>query len=249
MSRRRFHVRPEEIEGTRCSFDRDEARHIARVLRLRRGDIVAVVDGQGREYTVRLERVSPAVTVGTVLGAEPRHAESPLAITLAQAVPKGDKMEAIVRAATELGVARVVPIVTARTIVRLADARARDRVRRWQRVATEATKQCGRAVIPVVDAPRPLADFVASGVAGGLRLCLWENASRALGAVLDTGEKSPALATVLIGPEGGFAEDEVGLARTHGFVLARLGPRVLRTETAGPAVIAALQLRFGDLKD
>ncbi len=209
---------------------------------------MSVVDGQGREYTVRLERVSSEVTVGTVLGGGPRHAESPLAITLAQSVPKGDKMDAIVRAATELGVARVVPIVTARTIVRLDDARASDRVRRWRRVAIEATKQCGRAVVPEVEPPRRLVDFVASAGADGLRLCLWEGATRALGAVLDAGERSPVLATVLIGPEGGFAEEEVGLVSTHGFVLASLGPRVLRTETAGPAVIAALQLRFGDLR-
>jgi 16S rRNA (uracil1498-N3)-methyltransferase len=248
VSRRRFHVRPEAIQGARCTFDRDEARHIARVLRLRAGDVVAVVDGQGREYAVRLDRVSPGAAVGTVLGVEPRHAESPLAITLAQAVPKGDRMDAIVRAATELGVARVVPLVTARTIVRLDGARALDRVRRWQRVATEATKQCGRAVIPPVDPPRLLADFVGSDVAGGLRLCLWEGVAPRLGAVLDAGDSSPVLATVLIGPEGGFTEDEVGLARSHGFILASLGPRVLRTETAGLTVIAALQLRFGDLR-
>ena len=247
MSPRRFHIRPEAIDRARLTFDPEEARHIARVLRLRAGDLVLAVDGAGREYTVRLERVTPLEVVGTVLAAERRAAESRLQISLAQSVPKGDKMEAIVRAATELGVARLVPVISERTVVRLDPARWRDRARRWQRCAREAAKQCGRAVIPPVDPPRPLAEFLGDAVVGELRLCFWEGEARGLGAVLDAVPANVTDVTVLIGPEGGLAAHEVESARQHGFSVVGLGPRILRTETAGPAVIAVLQSRLGDL--
>src|SRR6266542_7057933 len=170
---RRFTIAPERIEGDRVTFDRDETRHIARVLRLGPGDVVLASDGAGREFTVRVEALGE-VASGTVLAVATRGIESPLAVTLLQGVPKGDRMETIVRASTELGVARVCPVVAERTIVRLDGARWRERARRWQRVAREAAKQCGRAVIPEVEAPRPLADCLAQGEPPDLGLCLWE---------------------------------------------------------------------------
>jgi 16S rRNA (uracil1498-N3)-methyltransferase len=171
---RRFTIAPERIRDGRVVFDRDESRHLARVLRLRSGDTVLASDGVGREYTVRLETVGEEAT-GTVIGVGANEHESPIRIILVQAVPKGDKMESIVRASTELGVTRIVPVLTARTIVTLDSARWRDRARRWQRVAKEAAKQCGRAVVPPVDMPRPLGealDLAADAI--GPRLCLWE---------------------------------------------------------------------------
>jgi 16S rRNA (uracil1498-N3)-methyltransferase len=173
---RRFTITPDRIRDGRVAFDRDESRHLARVLRLKPGDTVIAADGAGHDFTVRLEDVAETVT-GTVLGVARRDAESPLRITLVQSVPKGDKMEAIVRAATELGAARVVPVTTERTIVTLEPSRWRERARRWQRVAKEAAKQCGRAVIPAVDVARPLAEFLALDEPADLRLCLWEAAA------------------------------------------------------------------------
>ncbi len=152
---RRFTIAPERIRDGRVFFDRDESRHLARVLRLRSGDTVLAADGAGHEYTVRLETIGDEAT-GTVLDVGANDHESPLRITLIQSVPKGDKMESIVRASTELGVTRIVPVLTARTIVTLEPGRWRDRARRWQRVAKEASKQCGRAVVPAVDVPHPL---------------------------------------------------------------------------------------------
>ncbi len=244
---RRFHVRPEAIEDTRVTFDAEEARHIGRTLRLGPGDLVAAVDGTGRQYTVRIESVSGQAAAGTVLRVEESSVESPLAITLAQGVPKGDKLEAIIRASVEMGVARIALVIAERTIIRLDVAHWRDRTRRWQRVAKEAAKQCGRAVIPTVEQPRPLPEFLGAGPREGLRLCLWEGEARGLGAVLDGAPRPVSAATVLVGPEGGLSAAEIDLARTYGFVTARLGPRILRTETAGPAVIAILQARLGDL--
>ncbi len=256
---RRFTLAPDRIDGGRVAFDREESRHISRVLRLRPGDTVLAADGAGHDYTVRLETVGEVAT-GTVLGVAPRAAESPLRLTLVQSVPKGDKMELIVRAATELGVARVVPVLTERTIVALEPARWRERARRWQRVAKEAAKQCGRAVVPPVDVPRPLADVPALDEPAELKLCCWEGAAQAgqgeeqaralgttLAASLPRSLPINARVVLLVGPEGGLARGEVEHARARGFTVVGVGPRILRTETAGPAIVAILQSRFGDL--
>ena len=156
----RFAIAPERIDGPRVTFDREETRHLARVLRLGPGDLVLATDGLGHEYTVRIETLGAGAT-GTVLDAAPRLTESPVAVTLVQGIPKGDKMEAIIRAATELGVTRIAPALTARTVVSLEEDRWRERARRWQRVAREAAKQCGRAVVPEVMEPAPLARVLA----------------------------------------------------------------------------------------
>jgi 16S rRNA (uracil1498-N3)-methyltransferase len=241
---RRFTLQPERLACGRVTFDAGESHHLTRVLRLRVGDTVLATDGHGRDFTVRLESVGGTAT-GTVLAEATGVAVSPLAITLIQGVPKGDKMEAIVRAVTELGVARVRPALCARTVVRLEPARWCDRARRWQRVAREAAKQCRRAVIPEVEPPRPLGEWLADREPADLALCLWEGEATPLGRLLTV--TSPRTAVVVVGPEGGLAPAEVEAARAHGFSLASLGPRVLRSETAGPAIAAILQSRFGDL--
>ena len=259
---RRFTITPERIRDGRVFFDRDESRHLVRVLRLRPGDTVLATDGAGGEYTVRLETVGDEAT-GTVLGVGTNERESPIRITLLQAVPKGDKMESIVRASTELGVTRILPVLTARTIVTLDAGRWRDRARRWQRIAKEAAKQCGRAVVPPVEAPQPLVDALDSVEKADLLLCSYEGAAagaaggqrggeaRLLGTTLAS-SLPPALPAgshicVLVGPEGGLAWEEVGELWRRGWTVVGMGPRILRTETAGPAIIAVLQARFGDL--
>jgi 16S rRNA (uracil1498-N3)-methyltransferase len=242
---RRFTLTPERLAGGRVAFDAGESRHLTRVLRLRPGDTVVATDGAGRDYTVRLESLGE-VTVGTVLAEGAGVGASPLAITLIQGVPKGDRMEAIVRAATELGVARVLPALCQRTIVRLETSRWRERARRWQRVAREAAKQSGRAVVPDVDLPRPLSEWLAEDEAADLALCPWEGGGAPLGSVLEAAAGSRS-ARVVIGPEGGLAREEVDLASAHGLTIVSLGPRILRVETAGPAIVAILQSHFGDL--
>jgi 16S rRNA (uracil1498-N3)-methyltransferase len=241
---RRFTLQPDRLAAGRVTFDAGESRHLSRVLRLQPGDTVIATDGAGRDYKVRLESVGEAAS-GTVVAEAAGVPESPLAITLVQGVPKGDKMEAIVRAATELGVARVRPVLCERTIVRLESARWRDRARRWQRVAREAAKQSGRAVVPEVEMPRPLLECL--GAATDLALCLWEGGGQPLGVVLAAGG-APRTATVIVGPEGGLAAAEVEAARAAGVAVVSLGPRILRTETAGPAIVAILQSRLGDLR-
>ena len=243
----RFHIRPEAIQADRIVFDEQETRHLARVLRLRPGDVVQVVDGQGTEFTVRLESVEARRAAGTILARSSSVTESPLAITLAQGIPKGDKMEWIVRSVTELGVCRIVPLLTERSIVRLEPGRWRDRARRWQRVAKEAAKQCGRAVIPSVEAPRSFQEFAAADWSVDLALCLWEGEHRGLSEVLQATPGPVGSALLVVGPEGGLARQEVETLEAGGFKSAGLGPRILRTETAGPVGVSLLQARFGDL--
>lgn len=240
-------MRPEAVTGDRVIFDAEETRHLARVLRLAPGDSVQVVDGRGTEFTVRLESIEGRTAAGTILARSSSVSESSLAITLAQGIPKGDKMEWIVRTVTELGVARIVPLLTERSIVRLEPGRWRDRARRWQRVAKEAAKQSGRAVIPAVEAPRSIQAFAEDAGTADLRLCLWEGERRGLREILDATRGSVASALLVVGPEGGLAPREVETLQARGFTSAGLGPRILRTETAGPVGVALLQARYGDL--
>jgi len=242
----RFAIAPERIDGQRVTFDRQETRHLARVLRLGPGDLVLATDGLGHEYTVRVETLGVAAT-GTVLHTAPRLTESPIAVTLVQGVPKGDKMETIIRAATELGVTRIAPALTARTVVSLEEGRWRERARRWQRVAREAAKQCGRAVIPEVMDPMPLPRALEAADRSGLRICLWEEERRPLGEILQGMAEAPRTVALVVGPEGGLSADEVARAHSLDWVIAGLGPRILRTETASLAALAVIEATFGDL--
>ncbi|MGH7334314.1 MAG: 16S rRNA (uracil(1498)-N(3))-methyltransferase [Candidatus Rokuibacteriota bacterium] len=242
---RRFVIAPERIEGRRVTFGPEETRHLGRVLRLGPGDLVIASDGSGHEYTVRLDIIRPLAT-GTILEIARGTTESPLDITLVQGIPKGDKMETIVRVATELGVTRVMPAITARTVVRLESSRWPARARRWHRVAAEAAKQCGRAVIPDISPPVALTAAV-EGLAVALRICLWEGERQPLGDVLTGLGPQARSVAVIVGPEGGLASEEVQWVRDRGWSVTSLGPRILRTETAGPAVLAILQATFGDL--
>jgi 16S rRNA (uracil1498-N3)-methyltransferase len=241
----RFHVSAEAAIGEHVSFDADEAHHLARVMRLGPGDVVHALDGRGHELTVRLTRVAARAAEGTVVSRVERRTESPLDLVLAQGIPRGDKLESIIRMTTELGVSRIAPLVTERTVVRLDPARWAQRLDRCRRVAREAAKQSGRAVIPAVDAPRRLDEWLAGPRPPGLVLCLWEGASSALAAALPPGGLDHV--TAIVGPEGGLSEAEVACAARAGAVVAGMGPRILRTETAGPAVVALLQARYGDL--
>jgi len=242
---RRFHVRPEAIAGGRVTFDAGETRHLTRVLRLGPGDTVEALDGRGSLLTVRLDRVGARGAEGAVLARAALRSESPLFLTLVQGLAKGDKMESIIRMATELGVSRVVPVVTARTVVRVPPGGAGSRLARWQRVAREAAKQCGRAVIPEVMPPSSLHAWLGSRERDGLLVCLWEGAREGL----PLPAPPVTRAALVVGPEGGLEAGEADSLAEAGAIIVSLGSRILRTETAGPAGLALLQARYGDLAD
>ncbi|MEZ5531151.1 MAG: 16S rRNA (uracil(1498)-N(3))-methyltransferase [Steroidobacteraceae bacterium] len=227
------------------ALSRRASEHVLRVLRLRAGDSLTLFDGRGGEYPARLVRAAKLAAVAQTGDHVAAERESPLAITLLQSMARGEKMDWIVQKATELGVARIVPVAMERSVVRFAgDERADRRLAHWQAVAAAACEQCGRNRLPAIDAPMDLLAALAIAEASAdLRLLLSPQGEDSLATVAPS-----AGVALLVGPEGGFEEREVDAALRHGFRAVRFGPRVLRTETAAVAAITALQVLAGDLR-
>jgi 16S rRNA (uracil1498-N3)-methyltransferase len=242
----RLHLPRALRPGLEVELDRDLSHYVLRVLRLRTGDPVQVFDGAGARHAATVAQAGPRQCVLRVGEPLPSPAESPLPITLAQCVSTGEKMDWTIEKAVELGAAEIVPLQSSRSVVRLDEERARRRAAHWERLVVAACMQCGRDRLPALRPVRALAEWLATAPADGLRLVLAPGAAQGLGSL-----PAPAQGTgvvVLVGPESGLSDDEVALARAAGFVPVSLGPRILRTETAGLAALAALQARFGDLR-
>ena len=242
---RLLHLAEDAVDGDRVAFEAAHAHHLGRVLRAAVGDVIQAVDHGGALLSVRLTAIAPRRAEGLIVSRTSLATESPLDLTLAQGVPKGDKMDGIVRMATELGVTRVIPLLTARTVVRLEPGRWPARLARWQRIAKEAAQQSGRAAVPAIGEARDLPSWAREAGSPGLLVCLWEEEHEGLARRLPAGP-CPRV-TVVVGPEGGLAADEVRGLVEAGAVVAGLGPRQLRTETAGAVAVALLQSRYGDL--
>jgi 16S rRNA (uracil1498-N3)-methyltransferase len=219
------------------------AHHVSRVLRAAVGDAL-VVFNDGVEFSATIARIDKrGVTVKLVAGTRTDR-ESPLACTLAQAISGGERMDMTLQKAVELGVRGVQPLYSERSIVRLDADRAIKRVEHWRQVMIAACEQCGRNVVPDLASPRPLLDWLGGLTAprdGELRVLLSPHAQMRL-----AGLPRPSTVTLLAGPEGGYTEVEAAVAHERGFAALRLGPRVLRTETAALAALAALNALWGD---
>lgn len=253
MSRRRFFAPPEAFtpETQTIVLAAEEARHLRDVLRLERGAEAYVFDGLGREYRCEVEECGRAsVKLKALEQVEPTRPESPLDLELAVALLKGEKFELVVQKATELGVARIVPVLTKQADVRLRDeADGARRLVRWQRIALEAAKQSGRALVPTIAAPRPFASLVETpGGHEGWRVMFTEREGQSLSEAIRTAPARMAAARALVGPEGGWADEEIEHARQAGWSLVTLGGRTLRAETAAITVTALLQHLFGDIR-
>ncbi len=243
MSRRRFFAPPSAFNFNKriVTLTSDEARHLREVLRLKAGDEVQVFDGAGKEFRAivsQARRESAELELkDEILSARP---ESPLQLTLAVALLKGEKFDLVVQKGTELGVNRFIPLTT-----RYADIRLRDetdgakRVARWQRIALEATKQCGRAVVPEITLPQPFESIIKEDS------CVLF--SEREGQPLNTDLKSCILVAV-VGSEGGWSDEELDQARAANVPIVTLGGRVLRAETAAITAVVLLQHLYGDLK-
>ena len=244
MSLPRFHV-PGAAPGARVVLPEHAGHHAREVLRLRPGAPVRVFDGAGAEFEAVLDEVSRR-TVSARLGrpAEPR-AESSLRLVLAAAVLKGDRMEAVVQKATELGVWEIWPVVTFRTDAAARPALQGTRAERWERVASGAAEQCGRAVVPHV-APTTTLEGLLARPFDGPRAVLLETTGHPALPSLPVDPVSPLL--VLVGPAGGFEPAEAERLRAAGVLFASLGPRILRAETAAVAAVAIAQATWGDLR-
>lgn len=243
MSTRLF-VSAALINGNTVELEGDRARYLGRVLRVRPGDDLLLFDGEGAECVASVERVRKDTVTLRVGAATGTQSESPLTVHLVQGISRGDRMDFVVQKATELGVRRITPVLTAHGVVRLEPRRAANRLEHWRQVAISACEQCGRARLPLLDAPVPLANWFGDRPAGAdVDLVLKPGADGPL-----TGIEAPRTGvTILIGPEGGFSDNEYENAAIAGFRAVSLGPRILRTETAAVAALAVLQSRWGDL--
>lgn len=230
----------------------EETRHLRDVLRLRTGDEIYVFDGAGREFHCAVETIGKNSTdVRVISEVQPASPESPLNLTLAIALLKGEKFDLVIQKATELGVRRIIPLGTDRSDVRLSDEREQKRVTRWRRIALEAAKQAGRAFVPGVTSPLSLNSLLASGLEGDdlltvTRLMFSEREGRSLADHSNDFAERPAGIIAVVGPEGGWADEELELGRDAGWEIVTLGGRTLRAETAAIAIVALLQHRFGD---
>lgn len=240
----RSHVDTALSPGKPVTLPESSANHLTRVLRLREGDDCVLFNGDGHDYAARIASIGKREVIAEVLSSQPVDNESPLAITLIQGIARGEKMDLILQKATELGVAAVVPVIAERTEVKLDAERAEKRVAHWRSVMVSACEQSGRARIPSLSAPLPLLQAITAPAGESLRLTLDPFGETSL-ATLAVPTGTPI--TIAIGPEGGWSPRDREALRATGFIGLRLGPRILRTETAGLAAIAALQSRFGDL--
>lgn len=237
-----FFVPIEQITDSMVLITGGDVNHIANVLRMRVGEEIAVLDGVGTEYICRLASFSGDIRAD-ILEKHPVESELPVKITLYQGLPKSDKLEQIIQKSVELGVYEIVPVTTERTIVKLDEKKAGKRTARYQEIALSAAKQSGRGVIPQVSAPITFKQALKEAADKDVVLIPYELAENmeATRTILN-GIRPGQSVAVFIGPEGGFAVSEVERAREIGAQAITLGKRILRTETAGPAVLAMLNL-------
>ncbi|MEO6927167.1 MAG: 16S rRNA (uracil(1498)-N(3))-methyltransferase [Rhodanobacter sp.] len=239
----RLHAELPLVVGAELALPTQAGEHAIRVLRLVEGDPLVLFNGDGSDYQTRICAIQKrGVTVQIILR-EPLHTESPLPLVLAQGIARGDKMDLIVQKATELGVVRIVPLLTERSEVKLDPARAQKRLSHWRAVAASACEQCGRARVPEILPAMMLSAWL--GVLpddDSLRLALLPEATLACRELrfASTG------GVLVVGPEGGLGDRDIAVLHDARFTGLRLGPRVLRTETAGMAALASLQALHGD---
>jgi 16S rRNA (uracil1498-N3)-methyltransferase len=234
--------------GARIALPESAGTHLVRVLRLREGEVCVLFNGDGRDYDARLLAANKRAVEAEVIGVRAIDNESPLRIVLVQGIARGEKMDLILQKATELGVAAIAPVFADRTEVRLDGERLDKRVAHWRSVVISACEQSGRTRIPELLPACGLAETAAALEGDALKLTLDPQGEYRFATLsLPNAADAAAGLVIGIGPEGGWSEKDREILRSHGFSGLRLGPRVLRTETAGLAAIAALQAKFGDL--
>lgn len=242
MTTTRIHVADIPAQAQGLTLDGQPGQHVARVLRMRAGDDLVLFDGSGGEHAGRIESVQGDQVRVQLLAFDPVEREAPVPVTLLQGISRGERMDWTIQKATELGVHRILPVPTKRSMVKLKGERADRRREHWQAVATSACEQCGRNRIPRVESPLSLERALDLLPAGTLKLTLRGDAGTGPGEL----PERPGAVCIAIGPEGGLDPSEYRVLEQAGFAGLRLGPRILRTETAGLAALAALLTRWGD---
>lgn len=244
----RFFVQASDISPEDCAviLRGADAVHVSRALRMKAGERLVLCDGEGTEYEAVIESVGETVGL-RVLESKPSENEPPYEAVVYQALAKGDRFDTVLMKATELGVCRIVPVLTSRCTVKPDPKDLPKKRERWQRIAAEAAGQCGRGRIPEVTLPMSFADAVREAARADLPLFCYEGGGDVKTIPLPRlfeGIDAPKTVSVFIGPEGGFEPEEASLAVSCGMKPAGLGRRILRTETAAPFVLSALSCRF-----
>lgn len=242
----RFYVPQPRIENGMLKIEGDEVKHIRKVLRLKTGDGIVVFDGLGKELegTIVEERLSSVVIrIQNIFSSE---RDSPLEVTLAQSLLKGEKMDYLIQKATELGVKEIIPFFSSRSVPSLEKSRGLKRHHRWEKIAVEASKQSGRGVVPKIESLQDYSDMLQMASTEDLRFILWEREGIKLKEVLERSKEKRKIFFV-IGPEGGFNQLEVDEAKKAGFTPVTLGRRILRAETASLCFLSILQYERGDI--
>jgi 16S rRNA (uracil1498-N3)-methyltransferase len=251
---RRFYIAPDTIDKLRHEgasgpvLIGPDANHIKNVLRLQTGDPVVLFDGAGREYDARIAAIDSAGVRVDVFGERRSETESSLAITIAQGFLKEKKMDELVRGLTELGMTRFTPFLAERSVARPDPKRLRTRAERWEKIALESLKQCRRSRVPDIGATVSFSEMVDLGREADLKVLFWEEeAGTGTSPLIKIREDRYKTVFAALGPEGGFTESEAASAREAGFIVAPLGPRILRAETAAIAACTLLQHLYGDM--
>jgi 16S rRNA (uracil1498-N3)-methyltransferase len=267
----RIFLPPQKLTSDQITIDDENARYLSIVLRVKPGEIITIFDGLGHRYICRILQIHKKEVVVEMIKKEPYSAESPVSISLAQGLPKSDKMDLIVQKSTELGVSKIFPIITERSQIKHTE-----KVERWRKIALSASQQCGREKITEIDEPVSFEEFLKNtpltpldrgeqfpplkkGLGSSCCEALQREAGGFLNIIFSEEQKEINLKKVLndfkasknivliIGPEGGFSGKEISAAVEKGFIEASLGPRVLRTETAPIAAISIIQYELGDM--
>jgi 16S rRNA (uracil1498-N3)-methyltransferase len=242
----RFFVDKINIHLDNIVITGDDVKHIGKVLRLVYGDLITVCDGEGTDYTVRIERYNKDSIFTSIINSNKNKTEPPIEVTLFQGIPKSDKMDFIIQKSVELGIRKIVPVITERTIIRFDNNKGFDkRATRWQRISLEAAKQCNRGIMPQVEFPLNFEEALEFCADSDLSLIPYEKEK--LNCLKSIISFNPKKAAVFIGPEGGFSEAEIAEAVNFNIKPVSLGPRILRTETAGIALLSILMYEWGDM--
>jgi 16S rRNA (uracil1498-N3)-methyltransferase len=242
----RFYVPQPRIVGGMIRLEGDEVKHIRRVLRLGVGDGILLFDGVSEEYEGAIVEEGPGFVLVRIDHVRTCRTESPLHLTLAQSLLKGEKMDYLIQKATELGVNRITPFFSSRSVPVLDGSRSQGRRCRWEKIALEASKQCGRGTLPEIEPIRSYSEMLLNVPPESVRLLLWEREGKRLKEVLETAGKAIEI-FFIVGPEGGLSPDEVGEAGEAGFISVNLGRRILRAETAAVCLLSILQYEWGDM--
>src|SRR4030042_1365275 len=242
----RFYVPQPHIEKGMLRVEGTEVRHIRKVLRLKAGDPITIFDGSAKEYEGSIVELAPCFVLIQVQNAFPSQRDSPLEITLAQSLLKGEKMDYLIQKATELGIKEIVPFFSSRSVPLLEKSKRLERHHRWEKITIKASKQCGRGTLPVVKPLQDYSEMLRFAPTDSLRFILWEKEGVTLKQSLKRSAEKKKI-FFIVGPEGGLSDAEVEESRMMGFIPVTLGKRIVRAETASLCLLSILQYEWGDI--